>query len=84
MEYERNWTKLRFWKIVGNEKCTPEIGEKSSVKNLFWANYASKKARINLKQKIFEWTNVPEKMDWLYSVILENWVRNGQITPKLS
>ena len=84
LEYERNRTKLKFWKIVANEKCTPEIGELSSVKNLFWANHASKEARISLKRKIFVWTKVPDKMNWLYSVILENWGRNGQKTPKIA
>ena len=38
LDYERNWTKLRYWKIVANEKCTAEIGEIISVKNLLWAN----------------------------------------------
>ena len=82
LEYERNRTKLRYWKIVGNEKCTPEIAKLSSVKNLFWANHLSEKAHISLKRKIFEWTNVPDKINWLYSVTLENWVRNRQKTPK--
>ena len=84
LEYERNRTKLRYWKNVGNEKCTPEIAKLSLVKNLFWANHASEKARISLKQKIFEWTDVPEKMNRIYSVILENWVRNRQKTPKIT
>ena len=84
LEYEQNRTKLRFWKIVMNEKCTPENGDLSSVKKLFWANHASKKARISLKRKIFEWTNVPEKMNWIYSVVLENWGRNRQKTPKIA
>ena len=56
----------------------------TSVKNLFWVNHASKKAHINLKRKIFERTNVREKMNWLYSAILENWVRNRQKTPKIA
>ena len=84
LEYERNRTKSSFWKIVANEKCAPEIAKLSSVKILFWANHASKKARISLKRKIFDWTNVPEKMNWLYQVILENWVRNCQKTPKIA
>ena len=84
LEYEQNRTNLRYWKIVVTEKCTPEITKLSSVKNLFWANHASEKARISLKRKIFEWTNVPEKMNWLYSAILENWVRNRQKTPKIA
>ena len=71
LEYEQNRTKLRYWKIVPNEKCTTEIGEMSSVKKLFRANHASKKARKSLKRKIFGWTNVPEKKNRLYSVILE-------------
>ena len=75
---------LRYWKIVVTEKCTPEIAKLSLVKNLFWANHASKKDRISLKQKIFEWTNVPEKMNWIFSAILENWVRNRQKTPKIA
>ena len=82
LEYERNRTKLRYWKIVGNEKCTPEIAKLSSVKNLFLANHASEKTQTSPNWKIFEWTNVPEKMNWLYCVILENWVRNHQKTPK--
>ena len=87
LENEQNRTNLRYWKVVANEKCTPKIGELSSVKKLFWVNHASKKAkkaRISLKRKIFGWTNVPEKMNWLYSVILENWGRNGQKTPKIA
>ena len=84
LEYERNWTKLRYWKIVANEKCTTEIAESSSVKNSFWANHASKKAQKNLKWKIFDWKIVPAKMSWLYSVILQNWGRNRQKTPKLA
>ena len=84
LEYEQNRTKLRYWKIVANEKCTPEISKLTSIKNLFWANHASKKAHISLKRKIFGWTNVPEIMNRLYSVILENWVRNRQKTPKLA
>ena len=84
LEYERNRTKLRYWKIVANGKCTAENGELSSVKNSFWANHASKKAPNSLKRKLFEWNNVPEKINWLYSVILENWGRNGQKTPKIA
>ena len=84
LEYDQNRTNLRYWKIVVTEKCTPEIAKMSLVKNLFWANHASEKARISLKRKIFEWTNVPEKMNRLYSVILENWVRNRQKTPKIA
>ena len=84
LEYEQNRTKLRYWKIVVNEKCTAEIAELSSVKNFFWANYASKKARNSVKQKIFGWTKVPEKMNRLYSVILQNWEKNGQKTPKIA
>ena len=84
LQYARNRTELRYWKIVANEKCTPEIGELSSVKNLFWANHASEKNRNSLRRKIFGWTNVPEKMNWLYSIILENWGRNGQKTPELA
>ena len=64
--------------------CTPEIAKLSSVKNLFWVNHKWEKARISLKRKIFKWTNVPEKMNWLYSAILENWVRNRQKTPKIA
>ena len=84
LEYEQNRANLRFWKIIVNEKCTPEIAKMSSVKNLFWANHASKKARISLKRKIFDWNYVPEKMNWLYSALLENWVRNRQKTPKIA
>ena len=72
LENERNRTKLRYWKIVANEKCTAEIGDLSSVKNLFWANHASKKSRISLKRKIFGRTSVAEEINWLYVVILEN------------
>ena len=63
MEYEQNRTDLISGKIVVNEKCTPEIGKLSSVKNLFWANHASEKAQISPKRKIFRWTYVPEKMN---------------------
>ena len=82
LEYEQNRTNLRCWKIVANRKCTQEMAKLSSVKNLFWANHASEKAHISVKRNIFEWTNVPEKMYCLYSVISENWVRNRQKTPK--
>ena len=84
LEYEQNRTNLRYWKIVVTEKCTPEIAKLASVKNLYWANQASKKAHISLKRKIFKWTNVSEKMNWLHSAILENWVRNRQKTPKIA
>ena len=82
LEYEQNRMNLRYWKIVVTEKCIPKIAKWSSVKNLFWANHASEIARINLKRKIFEWTNISEKMNRLYSALLENWVRNRQKTPK--
>ena len=72
LEYEQNRTELSYWKIVANEKCTPEIGKLISIKNLFWANHASERARNSLKRKLFERNYVPEKMIWLYSVILEN------------
>ena len=84
LEYEQNRTNSRYWKIVVTKKCTPEMAKMTSVKNLFWANHASEKARISLKRKIFEGTNVPEKMNWLYLAILENWVRNRQKTPKIA
>ena len=53
LEYESNGTKLRYWKIVANEKCTAESGKLSSVKKSFWANHASKKTWNNPKRKIF-------------------------------
>ena len=84
MKYERNQMKLGYLKIVANEKCTSEIGKLSSVKNLFWVNHASAKAPNSPKRKTFGWTNVPEKMNWINSVILENWVRNGQNTLKIA
>ena len=56
----------------------------TSVKNFFWANHVSEKARISLKQKIIKWTSAPEKMNWLYPAFLENWMRNGQKTPKIA
>ena len=56
----------------------------TSVKNLFWVNHASEMARNSLKRKIFEWTNVPEKMNRLDSAILENWVRNRQKNAQIS
>ena len=82
LEYEQNQMNLRYWKIAANGKCTPEIAKLTSVKNLFWANHASERARIGLKRKIFGRTNVPEKMNGLYSVTLEKGVRNRQKTPK--
>ena len=84
LEYERNRTKLRYWKLVANEKRTAEIAELSSVKKLFWANHASEKAGIRPKRIIFGSNIVPEKMNWLYCVILENWGKYGQKTPKLA
>ena len=45
-------------------------------------NHAAENAQNSPKRKIFEWTNVPEKIIWLYLVILDNWRRNGQKTPK--
>ena len=72
LKYERNWTKLIYWKIVANEKCSAEIGELSSVKSVFWANHATKKARNSFKRKVFGWTNLSLKANWLYWVILEN------------
>ena len=35
LEYGQKWTKIIYWKIVANEKCTSENGELSSVKGLF-------------------------------------------------
>ena len=84
LDYERYRTKLRYWKTVANEKCTAEKCELSSVKNLFWANHASEKARKSLKRKLFGWNSVPEKMNWFFAVILKNWGRNGQRTPKIA
>ena len=84
LEYEQNRTNLRYWKIEVNRKCTPENAKLSSVKNLFWVNHAAEKAHIILKRKIVEWNNVPEKMNWLYTAISENWVRNRQKTPKIA
>ena len=68
------WTKsneIEIFKIVANERYTVEIGELISVENLFWVNNATKRARNNIRRKIFGWTNVPEKMNSLYPVILE-------------
>ena len=84
MEYERKRTILLYWKTIANEKCTAEIGELSSVKNLFWANYALEKTQNNIKRKIIRWTNVATKKNCLNFVILENWVRNGQKKPKIA
>ena len=78
LQNEQNRTNLNYWKIVVNEKCTAEMAKLSTVKNLFWANQASKKAHISLKQKVFEWTKVPENLNCFYSVIIENWGRNRQ------
>ena len=47
VEYEQ----VRYWKFVANGKCSAEIGELSSVKNLFWANHASKKREVILNGK---------------------------------
>ena len=74
--------KLRYWKIVANEKCTEEIGEFSSVKNLFWGNHESKKARKSPKRMIYRWTKFHENVNCSYSVILENQERIGQKSPK--
>ena len=84
LECEQNRTNLGYWKIVVNRKCTEEMAKMSSVKNLFWANHSSEMARNCLKQKLFEWTNVPEKMNRLFAAISENWVRNRQKTPKIA
>ena len=84
LEYEQNRTTLRYWKIVTNGKCTPESAKLTSVKNLFWTNHASEKARNSLKRKIIEWNNVPKKMNRLFAAISENWVRNRQKTPKIA
>ena len=80
LEYEQNRTNLRYWKIVANEKCIAEITKMSSVKNSFWANHASKQARISLKQKIFEGTNVLKKwFDYIHSF----WRTKEEIAKKL-
>ena len=71
-------------KNVTNEKCAAEIAKLSSVRNCFWMNHASKKARIYLKRTIFGLTKVPKKMNRIYSVILENWGRNRQKTPQIA
>ena len=65
LEYEQNRTKLRYWKIVANENFTAGSGDLSSVKKSFWVNHAIKKTRLNPKWKIFGWTNVPDKINWL-------------------
>ena len=65
LQYEQNRPKLKYWKIVANEKCITEIGELSSVKNLFWVNHATKNAQKNFKQKTFKLTFVSEKMNRL-------------------
>ena len=60
LEYQQKMTNLRHWKIVANEKCTAEIGELSSVKNSFWGNPASKKARSEAEDiwmEYFPWKN---------------------------
>ena len=51
LEYEQNRMKVRYWKIVANEKCTPEIGEFSSAKNSFWANRAPKRLGVVLNRR---------------------------------
>ena len=84
LEYEWNRTNLGYWKIVVNGKCFSEMAKLSSVKNLFWLNHASEEAHISLKRKIFKWTTAPERMNWLYSAIFENWVRKGQKTPEIA
>ena len=84
LEDERNRTKLRYWKIDANEECTSEIGEVSSIKISFWENHASNKARNSPKQRLFEWSNVLEMMNRLFSVIMENQGKNGQKTPKIA
>ena len=70
-EYEWNRTRTGQWKIVANEICTAEIGELSPVKNSYWVIHATEKAQKKLEWKIFGWSNVPEKTNWLYSPILE-------------
>ena len=55
---KQNWTKLRYWETVANEKCTADIGDLSSVRKLFWVNHATQKARHSPKKKIFGGTNV--------------------------
>ena len=47
LKYEQDRTKLKFWKIVANEKYIAEYGELSSVKNFVWANHGSKNAQNN-------------------------------------
>ena len=81
-KYEPNRTKLRVWKNVANEKCTAETRELSSVKNLFWVNHATIKLLKKVERKIFGGNIFSEKVNWLCSVILENWRRIDQKTPK--
>ena len=57
-EKEQNWTKLRYWETVANEKFTADIGDLSSVRKLFWVNHATQNARHSPKKKIFGGTNV--------------------------
>ena len=81
LKYERNWTNIRYWKIVANEKCSAEIGKFSSVKNSFWTNHASKKARKSLKRKKFGWAIVPEEVNWFFfhfGELSEKWPQNAQ------
>ena len=43
LKYERYRTKLRYWKIVANEKCNPEYSKLSSVKNFILSERRIKK-----------------------------------------
>ena len=54
LKNDQNPTKLKLWKIVANEKCTAQIGELSSVKNLFWVNHASKKLKTGLNRRYLD------------------------------
>ena len=63
LEYEQYRTKIGYWKIVANEKCTAEIGELSSVKKLLWADHKRQKDRKSLKWR--RWDGLMSLKQWI-------------------
>ena len=41
-----------------------------------------KNAQNNFTRKKFRWTKIPEKMNWLHFLILENWEEMAKKRPK--
>ena len=82
------WAKLDEIKKAKNcckRNCSAEIGELSSVKNLFWNNHAIEIARKSSKRKTFRCTDFSDKLNWIINHLGElrkKCPKNAQISLK--